>query len=85
MFTQVSNAYRLAAAPPAIPGSVQIAVGLLLNSKSESGAETRFLVKQEALGERSGGARHDADSLEAALARLGRALQAKGPSRRELE
>jgi hypothetical protein len=81
MFTQVSNAYRLAAAPPTIPGPVQIAVGLLLNSKSESRAETRLLIKQRASDERSDEVRRDADSLEAALARLGAAIQSGEPAR----
>ena len=77
MFAQVSNAYRLAAAPPAIPEPVQLAVGLLLNSKSESRAETRFPVNQKALGGRDERGKGDSCGLEAALARLGAAIRAK--------
>lgn len=77
MFAQVSNAYRLAAAPPAVPSLVQLAAGLMLNSKSEDRAETRFLDKQKASEERSERAKGDSCGLEEALARLGAMIQAK--------
>jgi hypothetical protein len=79
MFAQVSNAYRLAAAPPAVPSFAQIAKGLL-NSKSGSRAETRFLLKQEVRGGGRERTIFDSCSLEAALARLGAAIQAKEPT-----
>lgn len=77
MFAQVSNAYRLAAAPPAIPGVVKLAVGLVLNSKSESRAGTRFQVKKRVWEDSKQMGQRDSCGLEAALARLGAAIHAK--------
>ena len=77
LFTQVTNAYRLALSPPTAPGSFAGEAAATRNSKSESRAETRFPDKNRALREKHEGAFRDLESLEAALARLGAAVKAR--------
>jgi DNA-binding MarR family transcriptional regulator len=77
MFTQVTNAYRLAASPPAMLDPGTSPAPRYRDSKSEGRPETRFLDYKRASGGRQDGAVRDALELEAALARLGAALQAQ--------
>lgn len=77
MFVQVSNAYRLAAVPPAAPDPVQLPASLLPNSGSESRAESRFQVKEEALRETSQRVIRGSGTPEVALARLQESIEAK--------
>jgi DNA-binding MarR family transcriptional regulator len=77
MFTQVTNAYRLAASPPALPDSGAHPILRSLNSESEGRSETRFQDSKRASGGSQASAVRDALELEAALARLGAALQAR--------
>lgn len=77
MFTQVTNAYRLAASPPAMSDPGTSPVPPYRDSKSEGRPETRFPDFKRASGGREAGGTKDALELEAALARLGAALQAR--------
>jgi DNA-binding MarR family transcriptional regulator len=77
MFTQVTNAYRLAASPPAMPDPGTSPVLRPQDSKSEGRPETRFPDYKRSFEGGRADVTKDALELEAALARLSVALQAR--------
>jgi hypothetical protein len=77
MFIQVTNAYRLAASPPALPHPDPHPRSCLPSSESEGRPETRVEDLKRALAQSQTGAARDMLALDAALDRLGTAMQAR--------